>query len=70
MVSFLKILGDKLTSKNQIKEKYGEIPVFLEKTSFYLSENTFYSNANKLGLLGKNLVKLGSFAFIKVKLLH
>lgn len=40
---FLKFAGDKFEKRrNEIKEQYGDIPTFLEKPSFYLSENVFY----------------------------
>ena len=40
---FLKFAGDKFEARrNQIKEQYGDVPAFLEKPSFYLSENVFY----------------------------
>lgn len=42
---FLKFAGDKFEKRRkEIKEKYGDVPVFLEKPSFYLSENVFYLN--------------------------
>ncbi|MDR1641489.1 MAG: type I restriction-modification system subunit M [Clostridiales bacterium] len=40
---FLKFAGDKFDQRREaIKTQYGEIPAFLEKRSFYLSENVFY----------------------------
>lgn len=40
---FLKFAGDKFEARRkQIIEQYGDVPVFLEKPSFYLSENVFY----------------------------
>ncbi|MEL7608825.1 MAG: class I SAM-dependent DNA methyltransferase [Bacillota bacterium] len=42
---FLKFAGDKFDKRREaIKEQYGDIPAFLEKKSFYLSENVFYLN--------------------------
>jgi len=42
---FLKFAGDKFDKRREaIKTKYGDIPAFLEKSSFYLSENVFYLN--------------------------
>ena len=42
---FLKFAGDKFTKRRtEIIEKYGDIPDFLEKKSFYLSENVFFLN--------------------------
>ncbi len=42
---FLKFAGDKFEKRRkEIKEQYGDIPAFLEKKSFYLSENIFYLN--------------------------
>lgn len=42
---FLKFAGDKFEKRRkEIQEKYGDIPAFLEKPSFYLSENVFYLN--------------------------
>jgi type I restriction enzyme M protein len=40
---FLKFAGDKFEKRRKaIKAKYGEVPAFLEKPSFYLSKNVFY----------------------------
>lgn len=40
---FLKFAGDKFeTRRKAILEKHGDVPAFLEKPSFYLSENVFY----------------------------
>ncbi|MCX7714115.1 MAG: type I restriction-modification system subunit M [Clostridia bacterium] len=40
---FLKFAGDKFEKRREaIKTQYGDIPAFLEKPSFYLSENVFY----------------------------
>jgi len=40
---FLKFAGDKFEKRREaIKAQYGDIPAFLEKPSFYLSENVFY----------------------------
>lgn len=40
---FLKFAGDKFdTRREAIKLQYGDVPAFLEKKSFYLSENVFY----------------------------
>ncbi|MDR1247304.1 MAG: type I restriction-modification system subunit M [Clostridiales Family XIII bacterium] len=42
---FLKFAGDKFDKRREaIKTRYGDIPAFLEKKSFYLSENVFYLN--------------------------
>jgi type I restriction enzyme M protein len=42
---FLKFAGDKFTKRRAaILAEYGDIPAFLEKPSFYLSENVFYLN--------------------------
>jgi type I restriction enzyme M protein len=42
---FLKFAGDKFTKRRaSILAEYGDIPAFLEKPSFYLSENVFYLN--------------------------
>ena len=42
---FLKFAGDKFEKRRaQLLEKYGNIPVFLEKVSFYNAENVFYLN--------------------------
>ncbi len=44
---FLKFAGDKFEKRrSEIKEQYGDIPTFLEKPSFYLSENVFYLREN------------------------
>jgi type I restriction enzyme M protein len=40
---FLKFSGDKFDKRREaIKAQYGDVPAFLEKKSFYLSENVFY----------------------------
>lgn len=40
---FLKFAGDKFEKRRAvIKEQHGDVPTFLEKKSFYLSENVFY----------------------------
>lgn len=42
---FLKFAGDKFEKRRiEIVEEYGDVPAFLEKKSFYLSENVFYLN--------------------------
>jgi type I restriction enzyme M protein len=42
---FLKFAGDKFDKRREaIKAQYGAVPTFLEKKSFYLSENVFYLN--------------------------
>ena len=42
-LAFLKFAGDKFEKRRkQIKEQYGDNPVFLEKDSFYRRENVFY----------------------------
>jgi len=42
---FLKFAGDKFEKRRaEIQEEYGDVPAFLEKTSFYLSKNVFYLN--------------------------
>ncbi|GHV55219.1 DNA methyltransferase [Synergistales bacterium] len=42
---FLKFAGDKFDKRCEaIKAQYGDVPAFLEKKSFYLSENVFYLN--------------------------
>jgi type I restriction enzyme M protein len=42
---FLKFAGDKFRKRRAaIVEQYGDVPLFLEKKSFYLSENVFYLN--------------------------
>jgi type I restriction enzyme M protein len=42
---FLKFAGDKFDKRRaEIAEQYGDVPAFLEKRSFYLSENVFYLN--------------------------
>ncbi len=42
---FLKFAGDKFDKRREaIKAQYGDVPAFLEKKSFYLSENVFYLN--------------------------
>jgi type I restriction enzyme M protein len=44
---FLKFAGDKFDRRREdIKAEYGDVPAFLEKKSFYLSENVFYINEN------------------------
>lgn len=40
---FLKFAGDKFeTRRQELLEQYGDIPVFLEKPSFYNAANVFY----------------------------
>lgn len=40
---FLKFAGDKFTKRREdIKAQYGDVPIFLEKPSFYNAENVFY----------------------------
>lgn len=40
---FIKFASDKFEKRRQeIKDKYGDIPVFLENKSFYTAENVFY----------------------------
>jgi len=40
---FLKFAGDKFDKRREaIKAQHGDVPAFLEKKSFYLSENVFY----------------------------
>ena len=42
---FLKFAGENFDKRREaIKEQYGDVPAFLEKKSFYLSENVFYLN--------------------------
>jgi type I restriction enzyme M protein len=42
---FLKFAGDKFDKRREaIKAQYGDVPAFLEKESFYLSENVLYLN--------------------------
>lgn len=42
---FLKFAGEKFNKRRtEIIEQYGDVPAFLEKKSFYLSENVFYLN--------------------------
>ena len=42
-LAFLKFAGDKFEKRRaEIKEQYGDIPVFLEKRSFYNAVNVFY----------------------------
>jgi len=42
---FLKFAGDKFEKRRaELVEKYGNIPAFLEKVSFYNAENVFYLN--------------------------
>ena len=53
---FLKFAGDKFEKRREaIKEQYGDVPAFLEKKSFYLSENVFYLNeTSRWGYIVKN----------------
>jgi len=53
---FLKFAGDKFDKRREaIKEQYGDVPAFLEKKSFYLSENVFYLNeTSRWGYIVKN----------------
>lgn len=47
---FLKFAGDKFKKRREeIIEKYGNNPVFLEKVSFYNAENVFYLPENLTG---------------------
>ena len=40
---FLKFAGDKFEKRRaELLEKYGDVPAFLEKVSFYNAENVFY----------------------------
>lgn len=40
---FLKFAGDKFEKRRrELQEQYGDIPAFLEKTSFYNAANVFY----------------------------
>ncbi len=40
---FIKFASDKFEKRREeIKEQYGDVPVFLDKKSFYLAENVFY----------------------------
>ncbi len=42
---FLKFAGDKFRKRREaIEAKHGDVPAFLEKKSFYLSENVFFLN--------------------------
>lgn len=42
-LAFLKFASDKFYKRRQeIVDKYGDVPVFLEKVSFYNSENVYY----------------------------
>ena len=42
---FLKFAGEKFDQRREaIKKQHGDVPAFLEKKSFYLSENVFYLN--------------------------
>ncbi|MGM1032752.1 MAG: N-6 DNA methylase [Bacillota bacterium] len=44
---FLKFAGDKFEKRREaIRAQYGDVPAFLEKASFYLSENVFYLSEN------------------------
>lgn len=44
---FLKFAWDKFNKRREeIAAQYGDVPAFLEKKSFYLSENVFYLNEN------------------------
>ncbi|MDR0752377.1 MAG: type I restriction-modification system subunit M [Christensenellaceae bacterium] len=44
---FLKFAGDKFEKRREeIKKQYGDIPAFLEKESFYLSESVYFINEN------------------------
>ena len=53
---FLKFAGDKFDKRREaIKEKHGDVPAFLEKKSFYLSENVFFLNeTSRWGYIVKN----------------
>ena len=53
---FLKFAGDKFDKRrNEIKAQYGDVPAFLEKKSFYLSDNVFYLNeASRWSYIVKN----------------
>ena len=42
---FLKFAGDKFNKRREaIKTQHGDVPAFLDKKAFYLSENVFYLN--------------------------
>ncbi|MGO0063866.1 N-6 DNA methylase [Brevibacillus fluminis] len=53
---FLKFAGDKFEKRREaIKAQYGDVPAFLEKPSFYLSENVFYlSETSRWSYIVKN----------------
>ncbi len=53
---FLKFAGDKFEKRRaEIQEEYGDVPAFLEKTSFYLSKNVFYlSETSRWSYIVKN----------------
>jgi type I restriction enzyme M protein len=53
---FLKFAGDKFDKRSEaIKAQYGDVPAFLEKKSFYLSENVFYlSETSRWSFIVKN----------------
>jgi len=53
---FLKFAGGKFDKRREvIRTQYGDVPIFLEKKSFYLSENVFYlSEASRWSYIVKN----------------
>ena len=53
---FLKFAGDKFDKRREvIKAQHGDVPAFLEKKSFYLSENVFFlSETSRWGYIVKN----------------
>jgi len=53
---FLKFAGDKFDKRREaIKEQHGDVPAFMEKKSFYLSENVFFLNeTSRWGHIVKN----------------
>lgn len=53
---FLKFAGDKFEKRREeIKKQHGEVPAFLEKPAFYLSENVFYlSEGSRWSYIVKN----------------
>ena len=56
---FLKFAGDKFAKRRQeIIDKYGDIPAFVEKPAFYNAENVFYLNDNaRWSYLSENAAK-------------
>ncbi|HPF19488.1 MAG TPA: class I SAM-dependent DNA methyltransferase, partial [Bacillota bacterium] len=53
---FLKFAGDKFEKRRaEILKEYGDVPAFLDKTSFYLSKNVFYlSETSRWSYIVKN----------------